>query len=1789
MSSLTVEDDQKWLPTHVQVTVLRGRGLRGKGKHGTSDVYTIIQLGKEKYSTGVVEKTTEPEWREECSFELQPGVLQGGGRNGGCPAGATELVLIVMHRAHMGMDVFLGQVVIQLDKVFHESRCVKNEWYKLNSKSGKKEKERGEIQATVQFTRNNLTASMYDLVMTDKSASTFGKLKERIKGKRRSSEEDSSSAVLPSGYGSLHRMRQRLPSDGGGEEDYEDDEGGEARRSKMRTFFLRGKLRKSSDTRSSTSLGSESSESSRGGSLSPTAGISMVVSDLSNSPSNSSNLSPDNSPEHTANSLQCEFGDDAGEISIIVPPLPTAWVNGGDAYSDLPLDKGSVNPVDSLGLPPLQKSLPLSVSLQNLRPASVAPKSPMGDGRRWSFDKPDEEEKAAIAAALEKSGPMLGDEEEEEEEEGLGYAAQIKSSSSTVESGKKQRRNFFSHGRGESAGKGQSRGKDESEQAPAAEEKHKGWFGSKDSNSKPSLVVSPKLEPSTDPHPPPLPPSHPPGPPVDPLVSLHHTNPFSQSTSPPMSPCNPFLSFIQQNPFFDTMLNAEPLKPLLPTLPYLSSARPPIAQLFPQASNPYPTLNDENPTAEDSSIGTKSDAKKRPLPPPPTYEEKPLSVKSSDHFMSAGELEPEWDESFEAFAAGRLQSPEDLTADCKTQQNTPSEHSLENCNEKAALQPITDQNTNVNDALHTQPCTEFVFDTQKSNAYHLDTFAHFLETIPEHTSFENDNDTLNTSTNSPTPDAFTDPHQTNAATNTNDVTDTNVHPSPGHASSVKLSSSSPDPTSSGLGSSAEEDFLSCVSSYSDKFSASSSEEAETQNFESSILGFEKSSDSSVVRKPSDSEDDVTDRSIDLDLGNVSQHVVKHGDGDEKTDSDGILAPMSTVLTNQQSATEIRSESPIFSYFSPELQPKSYISLQPDNDKEEAEKQNFESSTFGSFKEEESVAKNPSESEVDITNQSICLPLDDEAQHNVTQHSDGGENADLDGIEGSLVPTSPKVTHQQPAGETGSKGADTQSPNVSYFSPELQPISKIYLQPDNEKGKEGINKKEEAEKLNFERSVVGFCKEEESVVGKPSESEVHITNRSNDQSLAQHHVTQHRDGGEKADLHGIQGSLGPMSPVLTHQQPAGETGSEDAADLLPELHTKSNIFVQSVNENGKKGNSSAKDFVSGISPFSGKFPASSLEEAEEQNFESSVLRFSKEESVVKKPPKSEEDATDRSNDLSLVDLSKHNVIQHGETDEKADLDGIEGSLAPLSPVISHQQPAGDTGSEDASSFSNLLTELHTKSDISFQPDNEKGKDIGEMNTSVEDFSKLLNDSSISERNTTDVTTPDDELYSTQPSLHIITSSPDVRHGSPDSPIESTGLGGQDASQRSVVPFGLFDDFLNTSPSQDFHDTMLHTSASDQSTSSFLQSLYVSTNSQDYQTCVSQPSSSGSEQNETLHSANSTLCGDLIEIQTTPEAALDQKDSRSHPFHEEFDNIEGSFFGAKDTTPTLKPSFTIEDNFGLLSAASTDLYKSYNPWNLNDEAVEYQHVVLGDMFSKSPQAQSTTLPRSHSEGTLTPAFEDLLQPSYGSDPGAIQAPSSAPPLSPDHPSLTSFAPSLTPSSSSSFSLPFLYNATARSPPSTAMLEEMHRQQQTANQQNSPHPVKPLTTTTSAEEKRTEGRSVLATGLEKLKSSISPGRSSQLSEQETNKKKPVSEGAGSYFHLNHSELVALLVQREAELERQEDEFKRQKRLLAKREVELKKLKPQVKDLEDYIDTLLVRIMEQKPTLLQVRSKLK
>ena len=82
-------------------------------------------------------------------------------------------------------------------------------------------------------------------------------------------------------------------------------------------------------------------------------------------------------------------------------------------------------------------------------------------------------------------------------------------------------------------------------------------------------------------------------------------------------------------------------------------------------------------------------------------------------------------------------------------------------------------------------------------------------------------------------------------------------------------------------------------------------------------------------------------------------------------------------------------------------------------------------------------------------------------------------------------------------------------------------------------------------------------------------------------------------------------------------------------------------------------------------------------------------------------------------------------------------------------------------------------------------------------------------------------------------------------------------------------------------------------------------------------------------------------------------------------------------------------------------------------------------------------------------------------------------------------------------------------------------------------------------------------------------------------------MTEARAQYQNMTNMELISLLLQQEVEVERQRAEAELQGALLEKRDTELKKMKVQVRDLEDYIDKLLVRIMEQTPTLLQVRSR--
>ncbi|KAJ7325247.1 hypothetical protein JRQ81_018267 [Phrynocephalus forsythii] len=189
---MLAEQAQKWFPTHVQVTVLQAKDLKPKGKSGTNDTYTIIQLGKEKYSTSVAEKTLDPVWKEEASFEL-PGLLMEGN------AEKYVLYLIVMHRSLVGLDKFLGQVAINLNEIFEDKLRRKTEWFSLESKQGKRTKDRGEIKVNIQFMRNNMTASMFDLSMKDKTKSPFAKLKDKMKGRKTDGTLlDTSSAIIPS-------------------------------------------------------------------------------------------------------------------------------------------------------------------------------------------------------------------------------------------------------------------------------------------------------------------------------------------------------------------------------------------------------------------------------------------------------------------------------------------------------------------------------------------------------------------------------------------------------------------------------------------------------------------------------------------------------------------------------------------------------------------------------------------------------------------------------------------------------------------------------------------------------------------------------------------------------------------------------------------------------------------------------------------------------------------------------------------------------------------------------------------------------------------------------------------------------------------------------------------------------------------------------------------------------------------------------------------------------------------------------------------------------------------------------------------------------------------------------------------------------------------------------------------------------------------------------------------------------------------------------------------------------
>ncbi|KAL6114439.1 rab11fip1 [Pungitius sinensis] len=212
----------QWFPTSVQVTVHQARNLRAKGKNGTNDAYAIMQVAKDKFSTSVAEKSAEPVWKEEASFDL-PLFHPGNGDR-------CTLYVIAMHRAQVGLDKFLGQAVVHLLDLHDDSARKKTAWHQLVDKSGKQDKERGEVLLDIQFMRNNMSASMLDLSMQDKPRSRISKLKDKVRGKKKDGFSDSASAIVPS---------TTVLTDSDGEADARslNQSGGVKKKSKLKTLF----------------------------------------------------------------------------------------------------------------------------------------------------------------------------------------------------------------------------------------------------------------------------------------------------------------------------------------------------------------------------------------------------------------------------------------------------------------------------------------------------------------------------------------------------------------------------------------------------------------------------------------------------------------------------------------------------------------------------------------------------------------------------------------------------------------------------------------------------------------------------------------------------------------------------------------------------------------------------------------------------------------------------------------------------------------------------------------------------------------------------------------------------------------------------------------------------------------------------------------------------------------------------------------------------------------------------------------------------------------------------------------------------------------------------------------------------------------------------------------------------------------------------------------------------------------------------------------------------------------
>ncbi|CAF2763627.1 unnamed protein product [Rotaria sp. Silwood2] len=182
-------------PNYCSCTVHQARNLPEKGKHGGVDPFCTISMGKDKFVTAVREKTRSPDWQEQCDMAIVDDAI-------------IKLTVYHNNKSALSKGDFIGRAYVSL-RDLQDYDQIHRRWYKLTNKDGKIDKDRGEIDVSLQFySKNNATGSVLDLA-TKKKHLSLKDIKQSLGDKLKSASKHRNKDNY-SGDNQLAEQRRRL-------------------------------------------------------------------------------------------------------------------------------------------------------------------------------------------------------------------------------------------------------------------------------------------------------------------------------------------------------------------------------------------------------------------------------------------------------------------------------------------------------------------------------------------------------------------------------------------------------------------------------------------------------------------------------------------------------------------------------------------------------------------------------------------------------------------------------------------------------------------------------------------------------------------------------------------------------------------------------------------------------------------------------------------------------------------------------------------------------------------------------------------------------------------------------------------------------------------------------------------------------------------------------------------------------------------------------------------------------------------------------------------------------------------------------------------------------------------------------------------------------------------------------------------------------------------------------------------------------------------------------------------